>query len=376
MTITSRKSKRKLHLEPAPKITGKKLRSNLPRRRRCHISPVPLASTGFNVTGENPRFSANSVDSGSCSDFAGGEASCNSSRASSVFAGNGSTSNSRRRSQCELSRNQSFEKPNESEVSESSCVDSNSRVHKRSRSLILKFRSGKESENPKENEELSEACTKSEITCEEPFAGVYSKSGNGNLKASSQTTNRNEVVSISSSGARPTSFEEEKAISITISKENRASEFEFSQGSRNNHDGENCVDLIAQSTINQLSNNSDLACTEQLQFSYCNDEDDESEYYSSQGTVFSDLRSEIFSFPECSELEPSDYTPSLFIDSGSQFSQGSVGETPSPTHSLFLQFRNEFSTLTSPFNNAPNVEDEVPLQANVMFACFSFRAQN
>ncbi|QHO04711.1 hypothetical protein HN51_060647 [Arachis hypogaea] len=356
MTTTLRRSKRKHNLEPAPKITGKKLRSNLPRRRRCQISPVVIVSTRFNASRENPCFSGKSMDSDSCSDdFAGGEASCNSSRASAVFAGNGGCSKSSEKLQCEISRNRRFGKQNESEVSESSCVDSNDRVRERSRSLILKFRSEKE----RRNDEFSEACTKSEITCED------AKSGNRNLKASSETKNNHDVVSFSSSGARATSFEEGKSISIC--KINRESELEFSQGSRNHReDDSNCVDLIAKSKINQSTNSSDLNCTEQLRFSYSNededDEDDESEYYSSQGTVLSDLRSEMFSFPECSELELSDYTPSLFIDSGSQFSQGSVGETPSPTHSLFLQFRNEFTTLiiTSPFNNnSSSVKDEV-----------------
>ncbi|XP_020970402.1 cyclin-SDS [Arachis ipaensis] len=339
MTTTLRRSKRKHNLEPAPKITGKKLRSNLPRRRRCQISPVVIVSTRFNASRENPCFSGKSMDSDSCSDdFAGGEASCNSSRASAVFAGNGGCSKSSEKLQCEISRNRRFGKQNESEVSESSCVDSNDRVRERSRSLILKFRSEKE----RRNDEFSEACTKSEITCED------AKSGNRNLKASSETKNNHDVVSF-------------------ICKINRESELEFSQGSRNHReDDSNCVDLIAKSKINQSTNSSDLNCTEQLRFSYSNededDEDDESEYYSSQGTVLSDLRSEMFSFPECSELELSDYTPSLFIDSGSQFSQGSVGETPSPTHSLFLQFRNEFTTLiiTSPFNNnSSSVKDEV-----------------
>ncbi|MED6120908.1 hypothetical protein PIB30_025233 [Stylosanthes scabra] len=375
MATATRRSKRKLHLEPPPpKITCKKLRSNLPRRRRCQISPLVISSTRFNSSRENPRFPGITVDSDSCSDdFAGGEASCNSSRASAVFAGNGGCSKSRGRLQCEISRNRRFRKQNESEVSESSCVDSNDRGHEQSRSLILqrklmesdevilKFRS----ENERRNDEFSEACTKSEITCED------SKSGCRNLKASSETKKRNDVVSFSSSGARTTAFKEGKSISIC--KINRESELEFSECSRNlREDDSNFVDLTEKSKINQSTNSSYLNCTEQLRFTYSDEdededvEDDESEYYSSQGTVLSDLRSEIFSFPECSELELSDYTPSLFIDSGSQFSQGSVGETPSPTYSLFLQFRNEFNTLiiTSFNNNSSSVKDEVvPIHA-------------
>ncbi|XP_027361398.1 cyclin-SDS [Abrus precatorius] len=332
MTTRSRKLKRKLHPEPPSRTINKKLRSKLPRRRRHQISPVLLVG----ISGDNPRFS---IDSSSGSDFAACEVSCNSSIASAVFTGKGKT-NSRNRTSSDSSRNRRFE-----EVSESSCVDSNSRVHERSRSLVLKFRSSKESKNAKENDDVSEACAKSEITWEEQF---NSKSGNGNFKMSSDL-NLNDVVSLSC-GVRAASFEGEK----NRGKVNRASESEYSQ--------DNCVDLIAQSMIKQDSNNydavSDLACSEQLRFSYC---DDQSEYCSSQGTVFSDLHSDIF--PECSQLELSDYTPSLFMDSGSQFSEGSVGETPSPTYSLFLKYRQEFLTLASPVIIAsPNILNEASLR--------------
>jgi cyclin A len=212
-------------------------------------------------------------------------------------------------------------------------VDSNSGARDRSRSLILKFKSGKE------NDEVSE------VTFAE-----NSKSSNGNLNISSEIT-RNDVVSVSS-GAPETSFMEEKS----KINENRASESEFSQISRNRNADENCTDLLAQSIMKNCSDNSgydsDLACSEQFY------EDDDSEYCSSQGTTFSDLHSEIFG--ECS-----DYSPSQFLDSGSQFSQGSVGETPSHTYALFLRFRDEFIMLSSPVNNSSSVEEEVSLQRNV-----------
>lgn len=387
MTNRSRSSKRKPQQEPPSHTVNKKLRSKRPRRRRSQISPVLLASPRRKISGENIIVSVVSVDSSSGSDFAGGEASCNSSRASAVLAGkfrsssrNGVSSENEgvRKGECvNFLRNRRFEKRNENEVevSESSCVDSSSGVRERSRSLILKFSSGKENKNPKENDEVSEACTKSEITCAEQFSVEnISKSSNGNLNISSEI-NRNDVVSVSS-GVREASFEEQKSRAM----ENRASESEFSQGSRNHHANENCAELIAQSKTMQDSENSgvdsDLACTELLLFSYY---DDESEYCSSQGTSFSDLHSEIFR--ECSELELSDYTPSLFVDSGSQFSEGSVGETPSPTYTLFLQYRNEFSMLASPIN-ASSVEEEVSLHSNVnlfllcffsfMYICFDF----
>lgn len=130
---------------------------------------------------------------------------------------------------------------------------------------------------------------------------------------------------------------------------------------------ENCADLIAQSMTKHESDVynvvTDLACSEDLCFSYCDDDGDESKYCSSQGTVFSEFHFEIFG--ECSQAELSDYSPSLFVDSESQFLEGSVGETPSPTHLLFLRYRKEFAALVSapPVKNASNIEDA----ANVGF---------
>ncbi|WJX16790.1 hypothetical protein P8452_06779 [Trifolium repens] len=350
MIIRSRNLKRKLPQEAPLHVVSKKLRSKIPRRRRRQISPVLVVSPRFKVYGERRNFSVISVDSSSSSgsDFAGGEVSvsvsCDSSRISAVLSGirrtrsineiSSGVESVRKRECVSLLRNRSFEKRNENEVevSETSCVDSNSGARDRSRSLILKFKSGKE------NDEVSK------VTFAE-----NSKSSNGNLNISSEIT-RNDVVSVSS-GAPETSFMEEKS----KINENRASESEFSQISRNRNADENCTDLLAQSIMKNCSDNSgydsDLACSEQFY------EDDDSEYCSSQGTTFSDLHSEIFG--ECS-----DYSPSQFLDSGSQFSQGSVGETPSHTYALFLRFRDEFMMLSSPVNNSSSVEEEVSLQRN------------
>ncbi|PNY15225.1 cyclin-sds-like protein [Trifolium pratense] len=346
--IRSRNLKRKLPQEAPLHTVSKKLRSKIPRRRRRQISPVLVVSPRFKVYGENRNLSVISVDSSSSSgsDFAGGEVSvsCDSSRISTALSGKGRTRSineissgigSVRKGECvSLLRNRRFEKRNENEmeVSENSCVDSNSGVRDRSRSLILKFKSGKE------NDEVSE------VTFAE-----NSKSSNGNLNISSEIT-RNDVVSVSS-GARETSSMEEKSKIM----ENRASESEFSQISRNRNADENCTDLIAQSIMKNCSDNSgydsDLACSEEF------NENDDSEYYSSQATTFSDLHSEIFG--DCS-----DYSPSQFLDSSSQFSQGSVGETPSHTYSLFLQYRDEFMMLGSPVNKSSSVEEDISLQLN------------
>ncbi|ESW25202.1 hypothetical protein PHAVU_003G016100 [Phaseolus vulgaris] len=374
MITRSRKLKRKLEPEPLPLIVTKKLRQKLPRRPRQNFSPVLLVRN----SGMNPRFS---MDSSSGSDFAAGEASCNSSRASIAGKGN---ANSRNESSIDSSRNQRLEKRNENEVevSESSCADSNSFARERGRSSILKFKSGREFKNLRGEDDVSKVCLKSDttaalkfktvresknvkehddvscgksvITCEEQFNSKSSSDGNGNMKISSESNG--DVVSFSSFVRA--SFEEEK----DISKENRASECEYSEGSKNLHAEENCADLIAQSMTKQESENDDLAvdltCSEDLCFSYSED-DDESEYCSSQGTVFSEFHSEIFG--ESSQQETSDYSPSVFADSGSQFSEGSVGETPSPTYLLFLQYRKEFTTLvsTSPvINSSSSDEDE------------------
>ncbi|KAF7827606.1 cyclin-SDS [Senna tora] len=360
MTNRSSRLKRKLELQ-TPLCIKKKLRSNLRRRRRFQISPVLLASKeDFEVSGENPRVPVVSVDSSSCSSF-NGEVSCNSKR-----KGRSNTrkkivgeAGSSRKDQCdEFWRNRRFEKQNDSEVevSESSCVDSNSGVRKQ-RSLILKFRSGKESENVKETvtNEGSEACTKSETTCELQCSGGNSKSGAANIQFSSEIA-VNDVVS----ACCGVSEIFEKLGEETIrGKENRSSDFEFSQVSGNHHADENKIELNQQSSIKQGSNHfvddSDLACTEQLSY------EDVSMYSSSQETAFSDLYSELF--PECSELEISDY----FTDSGSQFTEGSVGETPSPTFSLFIQFKDEFSTLPSPDTGITLcVEDDTSLQAEFL----------
>ncbi|KAL5070960.1 hypothetical protein RYX36_021847 [Vicia faba] len=306
MIIRSRTSKRKLQEAPLHAVS-KKLRSKIPRRRRRQISPVL-------ISGENRNLLVISVNSSSGSDFAGGgEVSCNSSRISAVLSSKRSRNEVSSEIDCvreeecvSLLRNPRFEKRSENqvEVSETSCVDSNSGVRERSRSLILKFNTGKE------NDEISE------VTCAE-----NSKSSNGNL-----TITRNDVVSVGSD-ARETSFIDE-----------------------------NGMDLKAEPIIKQLPDNSgydsDLACSEQFQFSYY---EDELEYCSSQGTTFSDLHSEMLG--ECSDC-------SQLFESGSEFSQGSVGETPSHTYSLLLRYREEFTKLAYPVNNTSRVEEDASLQCN------------
>jgi G2/mitotic-specific cyclin-B, other len=58
------------------------------------------------------------------------------------------------------------------------------------------------------------------------------------------------------------------------------------------------------------------------------------------------------------------YSPSQLFDSGSEFSQGSVGETPSHTYSLLLRYRDEFTKLDSPVKATSIVEEDFPLHHN------------
>ncbi|KAJ8760595.1 hypothetical protein K2173_015262 [Erythroxylum novogranatense] len=75
-----------------------------------------------------------------------------------------------------------------------------------------------------------------------------------------------------------------------------------------------------------METQADLACTED--FSY-----DDSE------TAYSELHSDLFS----SDIYLSDYSPSVFLDSGSQFSDKSTADSPPTcTYSLLKEFRKQF----------------------------------
>ncbi|KFK33406.1 hypothetical protein AALP_AA5G008600 [Arabis alpina] len=64
-------------------------------------------------------------------------------------------------------------------------------------------------------------------------------------------------------------------------------------------------------------------------------------------------------FLDSSEYYSSEYTPSIFFDSGSEFSEKSVCDTtPSLTHSLFLEFKNQFRRSTIPKNLNPSFADD------------------
>ncbi|KAL6295281.1 hypothetical protein ACE6H2_003423 [Prunus campanulata] len=338
MKFKSIQAMQNLHTAPYLK-TKKKLRSELPRRRRSQISPVLYSSLKFNAPSETSGFSSFSVNSNSCSYF-GGEVSCESSRVSVGSESEARTSLRKRHfDETEKHRKILFRRvtrsynggkaekkevggDGEPEVSESSCVESNAGADFGGfvdRKLKLKSRRGKGSEivNEIRGNEGSEAVSRPEISESDKISLEFKE---------------NEVTSFNS-GIELCS--ESKLAEKTV--KDRAPEFEF-PGISENYFGENFEISNSEVTIEQrpdsLQIDSDLGCKEQ--FSY----DDVSEYSSSQ--TLSELQSNIFD--ENSELSLSEYTPSIYFNSGSEFSECSDEDsTHSPTFTLLLQYREEFT---------------------------------
>ncbi|XP_024019353.1 cyclin-SDS [Morus notabilis] len=350
--MKKRSSRAKQELRSMPSVAKKKLRSELPRRRRTRISPILLfLRTNFDAGVKNSGFSGFSVDSSSCSYF-GDEVSCESSRISVGLERKPSKAVLRKRKFGEAER-----KEVEVEVSETSCVESNGTgaghgvSGERSSKLKNKRRKVSEISKEIERKEDSKEVTASEISCLQQI----SVSGNVNNLSDSK---ENEVISCIS--AAESCLEAKVAEKTKVNKdvESRAKELEFCEVSRNLLDKEVSMISNSESTIEQrpeFSNgiDSDLACTEN--FSY----DSHSDYSSNHGTAFSELQRE--NFLKNSDLDFSDYTPSLFLDSRSDFSERSEGDlTSSPTYTLLLQYRNEFWRSTSPqeTENVSSVEEE------------------
>ncbi|KAG6650603.1 cyclin-SDS isoform X2 [Carya illinoinensis] len=387
MRITLNRAKRRLEAEPVPYIIKKKLRSELPRRRRSQFSPILYSSLNFlAIPLKNSGFSF-SLDSTSCSYF-GSEVSCDSSRVSVGLERNARLDSRkeqfgdirgskvlvranevvgdariRRVTRSCYRRKENEGKGGEVEVPELSCVESSSGADAaifRETSSKLKSESGKGSENVKEikGNDGSEVVSKSEIYSVRQLSDVNTISSARNMSIPSKFK---QIVPVSS-GVESCSVAN-LAEEATEQTENRALEFDLSEISGNLLDA-NFMIPNSESTVDQKQMNlrfdSDLACTEQ--FSY----EDMSEYSSSHETAFSDLQSEFFL--ENSEQEFSDYTLSS-LDSGSQFSERSEEDsTSSHTFSLLLQYREEFSRSTTPLDRgsvAP-LENEHHDQATYM----------
>ncbi|XP_062109825.1 cyclin-SDS [Humulus lupulus] len=320
-------------LQEMPSVK-KKLRSERPRRRRTRISPVVVWNRNIGFEDKNSGFASFSVDSSSCSYF-GGDVSCQSSR---VSVGSESKGKSilRKREFCEPAVKSCCD-VEASEVSEFSCVESNqncgagNEVSEDGRLMKLKIKRAKgneiveELEGSREREEDSKAVISA--SC------IIQLSGNGNLNISKE----NEVVSCIS--ASESCFEANRG-EKTKQDISTAQKLEFGGVSGNCLDN-NFTVSNSESTIDQRPEisfgiTSDLACAEQYS---------DTEVSSTHETACSELQSEIFL--DTSDLDFSDYTPSM-LDSGSEFSEKSEGDSASSiTFALLIQYRNVFFRSTS-----------------------------
>lgn len=99
-------------------------------------------------------------------------------------------------------------------------------------------------------------------------------------------------------------------------------------------------ECVVEQNSRSIKLDSDLVCSEKLSY-----EDDESEYSSTQLSQQP--------FVEDSDIDFSDYTPSIFFESGSEFSERSIDDSspPSRTQSLLMEFRQQFCRLTVPLDS-------------------------
>lgn len=294
----------------------KKLRSKRFRLPRSKISPIV-----FSENKTTKSFSEFSVDSSSCSHF-GDEVSSNIKKRQfeEVIEPNETTKKIqgdepfRRITRSYYKRQKENEtKAYEVEASESSCVLSNSGAA--FGEISCKFKKVE----PKDN----------------------SRSDISSFQRNPVCKDNNDVASISSGV---------ESCSVAKLSENRAVEkLELSDISKNGGVDSNFIVSKSESVVEQETRSSkfdsDLACTEQ--FSYENT----SQYSSSHENAFSELQFDIF--PENSDLGFSDYTPSIFFDSGSEFSERSTGDNspPSLTYSLFHEFSKQFSRSSVPLDS-------------------------
>ncbi|PON67384.1 Cyclin [Parasponia andersonii] len=345
-TTTTRAKKDQLHLQNMPPVK-KKLRSELPRRRRPHISPVALRP-------QDSRFASFSVDSSSCSYFGGGEeVSCESSRVSAGSKKSKAKSILRKREFGELGLSsyggglalgKSYfstgraEEEASMEVSESSCVESNCGNNGGfgdSRRLNLKSSKSEKLEIGEDEEEDSKAVTKAEISCVEQISGYEDL--NTAILSDHDHIKENEAVSCISASESKRAHEKKPNQEIV----DRAEELDFCVNAKNSIEVSNSESTIDQKpetiSLGHGGIDSELACTEQ--FSYDSDSD-----FSSTDPEAAYSKN----FLENSELDFSDYTPSIFEDSGSEFSERSEGDSASSlTFSLLFQYRDRFVRSTS-----------------------------
>ncbi|KAL3502092.1 hypothetical protein ACH5RR_036541 [Cinchona calisaya] len=281
--------KRKVEEEPKQLLhfvaVKKKLRSKLPRRRRRFLVSPPILNSRL-LTAEEL----------SCE--------CDSSRASSALL-------TKRRRLEEAHDNRDYYA--DVQVSESSCVESCSEAVSQKKLERNEFCQNEVVSELKRGAEDSETVNKSEISTVLSFSGQNSSITSEKVKGTERSLeiSSNDVVSVHSV------LESEK----TVQRSDDKDEEERESGAESRKEVVVPIEF-------------DFTCSE-------NFTDGVSEQYD-YSSAYSELQSEIF--PESSEFDFSDYTPSIWYDdSGSQFSDKSINdESPSPTFQLFLQFSQQF----------------------------------
>ncbi|MCD7466576.1 hypothetical protein HAX54_003411 [Datura stramonium] len=350
--------KRKLHseaLQPTvqqPKeilpAMKKQLRSKLPRRRRSHISPIICSfstAASSHLTREVSRESS--------------KGSVNKQTAVKKRAIEGEEFRRITRAYFRKNLLEDQKKDAEVELSECSCVDSCSEVIGK----IIKNEDpvdishdivSEQKRNAKiiEGTEDSDAISRS-LKASGSFCGESSKSGGDVVEGSRNAAkiNDEDVVSFNSVLQSPS---ESKCGNLSVQTikctENRAAENDVESGvSRVCPEVE--LSAVEHAHEKLVEAEFDLECSEH--FSIIDVSDD----YSS---AYSELQSEIF--PESSDIDLSDYSPSYWYDSGSQFSEKSNADaSPSPTFALFLRFSQQFfrSTVALQSTHINSPEDHI-----------------
>lgn len=332
--VSSRIAKRQVEVRP---FSGKKARSTtFSRRKKSQISPVVFRPS---IKRQKQGISNDSVVVSSSNSFL--DVSCGSSRVekspysrkrriddveiSGPVIDVKDTIGSQRyrritRSYSKLEKERERE---EIEFSKSSCVESDSVDGSSSRKLG----------SNNENDEVS--FTRSDVT----FAEHFADGRNLNLELESDVfsaDSRVECCSSSKFGSVTGGFVGE---GIEISKPSSFLEADFTLESAKE---ENPKLEITGSVSN-------LACTETFSNKHVSD---------------------------YSDLDSSEYTPSIIFESGSEFSEKSACDsTPSHTHSLFLELKKQFWKSTIPDDLKPSFADfrpEVRVYSLVAFLCASY----
>ncbi|XP_023512093.1 cyclin-SDS-like [Cucurbita pepo subsp. pepo] len=348
------KSKKRRSNLQSPSPPKKRLRSQLPRRRRDPISPFfcsPDSSSG-SFHGGGPEVSTKLE---AVFGFQRGTAGARKRRFGSIggdlqvnlnldAASNG-VSRGCLQEECEVRKSNV-------EVSESSCVESNSGVdfgvvgpsNSRLKSRREFRRTIDQNKDPAGNGVLEFQFTEADVSSK--LCGKGAVPSNPCVPSCAESI----LESVCSF--------EEKGLEV---EENGLWDFQLQEIPRNEIN-ETFTVSKSDSTIEQWPNSlkfeSDLACTEQ--FSY----EDVSEY-SSQ--ALSELRSTILL--ETSDTDCSDYTPSIFLESGSEFSEKSNDDaTPSSTFSMLVQYRRDFlrSSASQDIRTGTSIEEEKVDQSTIL----------